>query len=84
MLFERKVNYDELIGKFARFADIARRDGLLVLEHQLASVNDPSIRRAIEMMIDGQSADVIRTVLETETDVSKWHECARRKRFSPR
>jgi chemotaxis protein MotA len=70
MLFEHKVQYDELIAKFTRFADIARRDGLLVLEHQLATVNDPSIRRAIEMMIDGQSADVIRTVLETETDVS--------------
>jgi len=70
MLFERKVDYQELIDKFARFADIARRDGLLVLEHQLVSVNDPSIRRAIEMMIDGQNAEVIRTVLETETDVS--------------
>jgi chemotaxis protein MotA len=70
MLFEHTVQYDELINKFARFADIARRDGLLVLEHQLDTVNDPSIRRAIEMMIDGQSADVIRIVLETETDVS--------------
>jgi chemotaxis protein MotA len=69
MLFAPKTKYDELIDKFARFADIARRDGLLVLEHQLDNVGDPSIRRAIEMMIDGQSADVIRTVLETETDV---------------
>jgi chemotaxis protein MotA len=70
MLFEQKDQSDELIAKFTRFADIARRDGLLVLEHQLESVNDPSIRRAIEMMIDGQSADVIRAVLETETDVA--------------
>jgi chemotaxis protein MotA len=70
MLFEDKPKYDELIDKFARFADIARRDGLLVLEHQLESVNDPSVRRAIEMMIDGQNAEVIRTVLETETDVT--------------
>lgn len=70
VLFEHKVDYDELISRFTRFADIARRDGLLVLENQLATVSDPSVRRAIEMMIDGQSADVIRTVLETETDVA--------------
>jgi chemotaxis protein MotA len=68
-LFEHKDKHDELVKKFSRFTDIARRDGLLVLEHQLATVNDPSIRRAIEMMIDGQSADVIRDVLEIETDV---------------
>jgi chemotaxis protein MotA len=68
-LFSRQTQYDELIDKFTRFADIARRNGLLMLEHQLDGVDDPSIRRAIEMMIDGQSADVIRTVLETETDV---------------
>ena len=70
MLFDHKVEYDELISRFTRFANIARRDGLLVLENQLADVSDPSIRRAIEMMIDGQNAEVIRTVLETETDVA--------------
>ena len=70
VLFEKKIAYDELIDRFAHFADVARRDGLLVLEHQLESVADPSMRRAIEMLIDGQSADVIRAVLETETDVA--------------
>jgi chemotaxis protein MotA len=70
MLFEQKTDYDELIARFARFADVARRDGLLFLENHLTGVTDPSVRRAIEMMIDGQSADVIRTVLETETDVA--------------
>ena len=69
-LFAPKAHFEEVIDKFARFAEIARRDGLLVLEHQLTTVADPSIRRAIEMMIDGQDAEVIRAVLETETDVA--------------
>ncbi len=70
MIFAHTSKLDETIDRFARFADTARRDGLLVLEGQLATVADPSIRRAIEMMIDGQDADVIRTVLETETDMA--------------
>lgn len=70
VLFTHKSQLEETIDRFARFADTARRDGLLVLEDQLGTVSDPSVRRAIEMMIDGQDADVIRTVLETETDVT--------------
>ena len=69
MIFAHKSKLEELIDRFARFADIARRDGLLVLEGQLRSITDPSIRRAFEMMIDGQDAEVVRTVLETETDI---------------
>lgn len=69
MLFAHKSRLDETIDAFARFADIARRDGLLVLEGQVITVSDPSIRRALEMIIDGQDAEVIRTVLETETDI---------------
>jgi chemotaxis protein MotA len=68
-LFTHRSNFGELIDRFARFADIARRGGLLMLENQLESISEPPIRRAIEMIIDGQDADVIRTVMETETDV---------------
>jgi chemotaxis protein MotA len=67
---ERKIDHAPIVEKFARFADIARRDGLLMLESQLSTVTDPSVRRAIEMMIDGQSAETIRGVLDTETDVA--------------
>ncbi len=69
MLYAHEAQFTATIDRFARFADTARRGGLLALENQLASVKDPSIRGAIEMMIDGQSAETIRTVLETETDV---------------
>jgi chemotaxis protein MotA len=76
MLFAPKERSTQLVDEFARYADIARRDGLLVLEHQLVKMEDPSIRRAIEMIIDGQSVDVIRGVLETETDltVARMHD----------
>ncbi len=70
MLFAHKSQPQETIERFARFADIARRDGLLQLEAQLAFVTDPSVRRAVEMLIDGQDADVIRNVMEVETDMA--------------
>ncbi len=70
VLFRHTSRMEESIDKFARFADVARRGGLLALEGQLRTIDDPSVRRAIEMIIDGQDAEVVRTVLETETDVA--------------
>lgn len=69
MLFSHKSQLEGTVERFARCADIARREGLLVLERQLATITDPSVRRALEMIIDGQDAEVIRTVMETETDI---------------
>src|SRR5690625_1421455 len=43
----------ELIELFIRLADIARRDGLLTLERELESVEDPFIKKGIMQAIDG-------------------------------
>jgi len=68
MLFEHKPQLQAMIDRFAGYTDIARRKGILLLEGELGTIADPSVRRSLEMIIDGQDADMIRTVLETETD----------------
>ena len=44
----------------------ARKNGLLALEDQLESVQDPFLRKALGLVIDGRSSHEVREMLETE------------------
>lgn len=55
----------ELVG----YATLARRDGVLALEGRLAEIQDPFLRRALQLVIDGVDANVARSTLETAYDV---------------
>lgn len=48
------------------FATTARRDGLLALEDRISEVNDEFLRRGLQMMVDGSSAEDVSSMLETE------------------
>jgi chemotaxis protein MotA len=51
----------------------ARRDGLPTLEEHLAHQGDPFLRRALRLLVDGYSPELVKDVLEVEHD----HEIAR-------
>jgi chemotaxis protein MotA len=59
--FERDV-----IATLVRFADAARRHGLLALESDVAELGDSFLRRGIQLVIDGRDTDLVRKILETE------------------
>ena len=50
----------------ADLAAVARRSGLLELEKRLSDVDDPFLRRALQMVVDGVPAEQLRRVLEQE------------------
>lgn len=54
------------IAQMVSFADKARRDGLLALEDEAKNIDDPFLKRGIQMAIDGTDPEVVREVLETE------------------
>jgi chemotaxis protein MotA len=56
----------EVIAVLARFADTARRHGLLALEPEAAALEDPFLRRGLQLVIDGRDTDLVRKILETE------------------
>ncbi len=57
----------ELVG----YAEKARRDGLLALDEQLASVEDPFTRKGLQLVVDGTDPDLVAEVLETENAAMK-------------
>ncbi|MEW4490300.1 MotA/TolQ/ExbB proton channel family protein [Thalassoglobus sp. JC818] len=55
-----------VIQQFTDLARSARRDGLLSLENEMETINDPFLKRGLEMVIGGNSRDELTSVLETE------------------
>ena len=79
--FRGKVgNARELVDQLVALAEVARRDGLLALEAEVAGAKDPLVARALQAMADGVDTDELRDMLEdhlmaAERDsaiASKW------------
>ena len=62
-------------------ADRARREGLLALESDVAAVEDPFLRRALEMAIDGTDSDEVADMLGAEVDAKRAGDAAAAKLF---
>lgn len=63
-----KLPVQETIEKIVSWSQIARRDGLLGLENATSDEKDRFVRKGIELLVDGNEPDVIRSVLEVELD----------------
>lgn len=62
----REVNNVDLIQSIIEMANMARRDGLLALESHVNTLDDPFLKKGLEMVVDGIDAEQIREILETE------------------
>lgn len=62
------LNAAGLVSKLVGFAEKARRDGLLVLETEVASAGDPFLQKGIQLVADGLDQETIKDMLETELD----------------
>lgn len=60
---QEQVNMNELITQFTGWAEQTRREGLLSLEGQMETVEDPFLHSGLQMAVDGQNPDFIRDVL---------------------
>lgn len=57
-------NPEELIEKIVELANIARKEGMLALEN--ATIDNPFLDEGIKMLIDGNSREVVDTVLNKD------------------
>lgn len=56
----------ETINTIVRFADKARREGLLVLDEDADALDDPFLQKGIRLVVDGTTPELVRNILETE------------------
>ncbi|MDD4910870.1 MAG: flagellar motor protein [Sideroxydans sp.] len=60
------LDNQKLIYQLTAWGNLARKEGILVLEGQINSVSDPFIQKGLHLLIDGNSAEKIREVLDIE------------------
>ncbi len=58
----------ETIRELVRYAEVARREGILSLENLIPEMNDPFIVRGVKMAVDGTDPELIKTILDTELE----------------
>ncbi len=66
VLFEKRLNPQELIDVIFDLAQKSRKNGLLSLEKELSNVKDSFLKKAVQLAIDGFETNKIREILEIE------------------
>ena len=61
-----KLSIKELVNQIALWSGMARKDGVLALERHLDEVEDVFVRKGLQLLVDGNSAEMIREVLQVE------------------
>lgn len=56
------------------FAETARREGLLALEEAAKGIDDPFLKKGIELAVDGTDPEELREILEAEIRSKKHHD----------
>lgn len=68
VFFFKEESPAKLIEDLVRFAEIARRDGILSLEGACKDAGDPFIIKGIQMAVDGTDPGLIEQVMQTELE----------------
>ena len=78
----KKHAAEETVTTLVSFAERARREGLLALEEMAKSIDDPFLRKGIELAVDGTDPEELREILEAEIGSKKAADKAKAKFFS--
>lgn len=64
---EKKSDPVAAVALMVGFAGKARREGLLGLEEDIANIEDPFLKKGLQLVVDGTDMEMIREILETDT-----------------
>ena len=67
-LFSTPPDPVEIIKDMVKYAELARREGILSLENMTSEMKDPFIVRGIKMAVDGTDPELIKDIMDTELE----------------
>jgi chemotaxis protein MotA len=67
----RQINFDEIIDNIVRWSQLARKEGLLGLEDEIAEVKDAFAQKGLLLLIDGYEPEDIRDILELDMNTKE-------------
>ena len=62
------MDAESLIQNIAQWSNTARKGGLLALESAIDDVQDPFMRKGLQMLVDGAEPETLRETLQVEID----------------
>jgi chemotaxis protein MotA len=78
----KKSDPNALVDAMVKLAEKARREGLLALEDAMKDVENPFLRRGLQLAIDGTDSEELREILEAEVDAKRKSDKASAKIFT--
>lgn len=60
------IDLNKDIDLIIDIANIARKEGLLALEEQIATIDDPFLKKGVGLIVDGTDIELIKNILQTE------------------
>jgi chemotaxis protein MotA len=66
VMMEPAENTTGIISQFVSLAQKAKREGFLSLESDIKKIDNDFMKRGVQLVVDGQDAEFIRGLLETE------------------
>ena len=66
---EPQLDFIGMIKTLVSFSEKARREGLLSLEENLEEIEEPFLKKAMQLVIDGTDPEVLKSMLYTEMDL---------------
>ncbi len=76
-----KADAEGIIKKIAELSGVARKDGLLALESTIKSIDDPFLKKGLQLVVDGTEPKLTREILEIEIMYSEEYDTTAAKVF---
>jgi len=67
-VFATDIPISDLISRFIEYANKSRKEGILSLESELATVKDSFLKKGVQLSIDGLEPQDINEIMETEIE----------------
>lgn len=71
--FSPKISQQKMVYQLSAWSNVARRDGVLMLEDHIDEMSDPFLRKGLQLLVDGNTAEKIRNVLDV--DLQTYEQC---------
>jgi chemotaxis protein MotA len=81
VLLSKATASDDLVESIVKLAEKARREGLLALEDAMKDVENPFLKKGLQLAIDGTDSEELRDILEAEVDAKRKADKAAAKIF---
>jgi chemotaxis protein MotA len=81
VFFDSKVELQDMLEQIIGFATKARKNGLVSLEQEAFAIDDPFLKKALTLAVDGTDLQEIRKMLELEIGLEEEHAEAEAKVF---